>query len=314
MNIKHANFAIVGVLAVLLCSGVQAVSEKLTIKTAAVDFDTQSLTITGVGFDTINDTTVTLGHFGALPIQSETSTQIVTSLPANLTAGNYLLTVTVTHGSSQSDEFDLTVLDTDLSMHDSDMSTEHSALEALLRALGLPPAGVRFVDNGDGTITDFQTGLMWQKQDDNNIGGPLDKDLVPTWNAATTTWLADINSLNETNETEDEIQLSFAGGYTDWRLPTIVELQTILLAPVGCGHTSTGCVFSIFDTNCVPGCTTTALDPANACSCTTPGFYFSSTSSASNPENVWFVDFNNGGVANYDKGERDHPRAVRNAR
>ncbi len=43
-------------------------------------------------------------------------------------------------------------------------------------ALGAPK---RFVNNGDGTITDRQTDLMWQKQDD--AGGLTDKDLVRPW-------------------------------------------------------------------------------------------------------------------------------------
>jgi hypothetical protein len=38
---------------------------------------------------------------------------------------------------------------------------------------------VRFVDNGDGTVTDTRTGLMWeQKTDDGSIH---DKDNVYTW-------------------------------------------------------------------------------------------------------------------------------------
>jgi hypothetical protein len=37
------------------------------------------------------------------------------------------------------------------------------------------------VDNGDGTITDDQTGLMWEKKDDNNTGGIHDKDNEYTW-------------------------------------------------------------------------------------------------------------------------------------
>ena len=54
-----------------------------------------------------------------------------------------------------------------------------------------------YVDNGDGTITDLNTGLMWQQT-------PGDK---LTWNEAVTG--ADTFSL---------------AGYDDWRLPTIKEL------------------------------------------------------------------------------------------
>ncbi|MDH5559984.1 MAG: DUF1566 domain-containing protein, partial [Deltaproteobacteria bacterium] len=58
-----------------------------------------------------------------------------------------------------------------------------------------------FVDNGDGTITDNTTGLMWMKDDD--ATGPQ------TWETAVHTCGA-------------------ALGYFDWRLPNIKELQTII--------------------------------------------------------------------------------------
>ncbi len=60
----------------------------------------------------------------------------------------------------------------------------------------------KFVDNNDGTITDEATGLMWQK-DDSGKG---------------MTWLAALE-LAET---------STANGYSDWRLPNVKELQSIV--------------------------------------------------------------------------------------
>jgi len=59
-----------------------------------------------------------------------------------------------------------------------------------------------FVDNNDGTISDLATGLMWQKADD---GTPRD------WQGA----LAYAESLS-------------LAGYSDWRLPNIKELQSIV--------------------------------------------------------------------------------------
>ena len=56
-------------------------------------------------------------------------------------------------------------------------------------------------DNGDGTVTDLNTGLMWQQD-------PGDK---VTWDAA----VAGANSFN-------------LAGYTDWRLPTVKELYSLI--------------------------------------------------------------------------------------
>jgi len=63
---------------------------------------------------------------------------------------------------------------------------------------GLQP---RYQDNGDGTLTDLKTGLMWQKA----VSGMI------TWPNAVT------NAVNQTT-----------GGYTDWCLPTIKELYSLI--------------------------------------------------------------------------------------
>ncbi len=62
-----------------------------------------------------------------------------------------------------------------------------------------------FVDNGDGTLTDKITGLMWQK-----AGSPSEM----TFDAA--------------GKYVQELNLSRFGGYEDWRLPTLEELCSLL--------------------------------------------------------------------------------------
>jgi len=73
---------------------------------------------------------------------------------------------------------------------------------------GYPKTGARFVDNGDGTITDKATGLMWAK-DGNGAGCN---------NGATIAWGAAITFAEG---------LTFAG-YSDWRLPNVKELISII--------------------------------------------------------------------------------------
>jgi hypothetical protein len=62
-------------------------------------------------------------------------------------------------------------------------------------------ASERFIDNGDGTITDTQKGLMWADKDN---GLPINWD--DGW----------------------QYCKNFkGGGYKDWRMPTLVEIQTL---------------------------------------------------------------------------------------
>lgn len=64
----------------------------------------------------------------------------------------------------------------------------------------------RFVDNGDGTLTDSKTNLMWIKN-----GWRLDFVAAVTW------WDAVKKSKDLT-----------VGGYDDWRLPTIEEWSSLI--------------------------------------------------------------------------------------
>ena len=103
-----------------------------------------------------------------------------------------------------------------------------------------------FTDNGDGTVTDDNTGLMWQQTE-----------------AGSKNW-------------EDAIiyceGLSLAG-YTDWRLPNIKELR------------------SIIDDRIIDGAIETDYFPDAHMS-----EYWSSTTSLRYTENAWYVNFSQGSV------------------
>ena len=73
---------------------------------------------------------------------------------------------------------------------------------ALAVPVNLASQESRFTDNGDGTVTDNTTGLMWQQTDD---------DVARNWESAL-------------GYCED---LTLAG-HTDWRLPDIKELRSIV--------------------------------------------------------------------------------------
>ena len=77
---------------------------------------------------------------------------------------------------------------------------------------GVPSPDPRFTDNGDGTVTDNLTGLMWVK--DVTASGAMN------WDAA-------IDYANNLCFPDDGCGSSDTG-FTDWRLPNRRELESLL--------------------------------------------------------------------------------------
>lgn len=155
-------------------------------------------------------------------------------------------------------------------------------------------SGTRFVDNGDGTVSDTLTGLMWEKKtDDSTIH---DKDNVYSWSSSGTapdgtvytTFLATLNNCTSSDGTA--ISGGFSG-HCDWRLPTSAELQTILLAPFPCATS--------------PCIDQTIFGPTAA------DYYWSATTNAGGPMVAWVVFFGDGSVAPGSKTFSTVVRAVR---
>ncbi|MBM4046370.1 MAG: DUF1566 domain-containing protein, partial [Planctomycetes bacterium] len=67
-------------------------------------------------------------------------------------------------------------------------------------------------DNGDGTVSDLVTGLMWQKSPDRNGDGIINYGDKLYFDVA----LAGASSFR-------------LAGYNDWRLPTIKELYSLIM-------------------------------------------------------------------------------------
>lgn len=136
---------------------------------------------------------------------------------------------------------------------------------------GLPRS---YSDPGIGTVVDNRTGLVWEKL--SNDGSIHDKTNLYDWALA----FGKVSTLNAT---------SFAG-FTDWRLPNIEELDSLLVLDGAIPAVSPS-----FNVSCLPGCTVLT------CSCTQSTTYWSSSSSSSTPSDAWRVDFGAGVVAPFSK-------------
>jgi hypothetical protein len=146
------------------------------------------------------------------------------------------------------------------------------------------------VDNGDGTVTDTHTTLMWEKLSD-------DGDPLHDFDNATYQWAGAYQKILQLNNA------AFAG-HNDWRLPNVKELATLI------DFSSTNAngapsITSALQNNCKAGCT--ILN----CACTKSNAYWSSTTQQSTPASAWYVQFQNGSMNPGGKTTYYYVRAVR---
>ena len=147
-------------------------------------------------------------------------------------------------------------------------------------------------------VRDAVTGLVWEEKhamdDFKNYVNPNDADNAYTWydnNSATNG--GDAGTPGGVTDTMDFIKAMNTvnyGGFSDWRMPTVKELQTIV-------------DYDRYD----PSINMTYFPN------TVSSLYWSSTSAASNAGLAWYVFFKNGYVDNYPKSMSNYyfVRAVR---
>ncbi len=134
-----------------------------------------------------------------------------------------------------------------------------------------------FTDNGDGTVTHNLTGLMWKRCAE----GQTWNGSICTGNATTFTWA---NALMQA-------QNSTYAGYSDWRLPNIKELESIVES---CGYD--------------PAINKTEF-PA------TPALgFWSGSPHVPVPADAWVIGFSNGSTTHQNKANLDYVRLVRGGR
>jgi hypothetical protein len=190
----------------------------------------------------------------------------------------------------------------------------HAADDGAIRAGGV----LRYTDNRNGTITDRNTSLVWEKK---SYDGSIHDVRNPyTWDEAFSVHVAALNNHCANNATKScSSNRDCPGGVTglpgkcgfagkrDWRVPNYKELVSLLnLQNVG------PAVSPVFNTNCVEGATvlTGSCSVLTGPNAPTNYDYWSSTSFVF-ATNAWFVDFVAGHVGNGGKGDRNAVRAVR---
>ncbi len=141
----------------------------------------------------------------------------------------------------------------------------------------------RYQDNGDGTVTDHQTKLMWEQKTDDDTVHDTDNDY--TWSTGSPynpdgtaffDFLAELNGPSP-----------FAG-HDDWRLPTVTELESIVDLSEG-----------------PPTIDQTMFGPTQS------DAYWSSSTGQGAPHAAYFVGFGGGGTGAGFKTASTFVRAVR---
>ncbi len=135
-----------------------------------------------------------------------------------------------------------------------------------------PSSAASFTDNGDETVTDSTTSLVWQQ-----CSAGLSGASCGTGTAETKTWQVALEYCENLN----------LDGRT-WRLPSVNELKTIV------DRSKTAAPY--IDTVHFPA--------------TVSSYYWTSTTEIPSPAFAWYVNFLNGYVSNSNKTDTNYVRCV----
>jgi hypothetical protein len=165
----------------------------------------------------------------------------------------------------------------------------------------------RYVDNGDGTVTDNLTGLMWEKKTTACSGEITCYTNQYAWTSTGTAadgslftnFLATLNGGDYYNPADMLDETSAAGSclanHCDWRIPTIAELAAITELNAACMSGTSLCIDPV-------------LEPIQASS------YWSSSSWASRTDGAWYFVFSDAVAGLISKATKNYARAVRSGR
>jgi hypothetical protein len=127
------------------------------------------------------------------------------------------------------------------------------------------------IGESDGTVYDTKSGLMWKQCREGLFGAQCDQTTPTSFISSVadetylSNWLRDVNNKPDT----------LGAGFSDWRVPTVKELASLVDRCLVSGAAINGTIFP---------------NP-QAFS------YVSSNNDANNPSQFWYVDFNQGTIA-----------------
>lgn len=154
---------------------------------------------------------------------------------------------------------------------------------------GTPMSYQRLKQNGHDCIKDSTTGLIWeQKTNDYSI---RHKDNTYAWyepsDKANGGNAGNTNDGLNTHEYIKQLNAMNYCGYSDWRLPNVAELRSIV------DFGKEGVVIAPIFTHSLPY------------------FYWTSSPDASHKDYAWAISFHNGDDSYYNKNQSHYVRAVR---
>ncbi len=154
-----------------------------------------------------------------------------------------------------------------------------TAFQSMPSLAGSTCIGSRFTDNGDGTVSDNLTVLVWEKKTTDGTVHTVGNAYM--WTAKSGGTLEDGTVFTSFLDT-----LNGGGGFAGangWRLPTLAELQSILL-DFPCTGAGGGATCQCGSNPCIDATFGPTFNNS---------IYWSATSYLTDPSKVWAVPFNN---------------------